>query len=379
MSGRNPDFAFLNTDPAELIERMVARYEALSGRTMYPASPERLVLQWVAAAIIHERLEENYAINQNIPSRAEGENLDALAQLYFAQSRTGATRASVTVKFTLSAAQESDVLIPAGTRVTDSAQTLYWETSEAAVIAAGETETSLTLTCETEGAAGNGWTPGQINTIVDVFDYYTACVNTTTSAGGSDAMSDDELYEAMRLSMDALSTAGPRGSYLYHAKSVSNAIADVAVATPSACEVRIYALMEDGTIAPQEVKNAILEKCSDESVRPLTDHVTVEDPDTVTADIDVTCYISTEDAAEAADIRSTATAAVEDWKTWQSGKFGRDVNPSKLIALLMNAGVKRVELRSPTYQALSDGSEQGTTPQIAIIGNETVLWATEAE
>ena len=41
---------------------------------------------------------------------------------------------------------------------------------------------------------------------------------------------------------------------------------------------------------------------------------------------------------------------------WQSGKLGRDVNPSKLISLLMQTGIKRVDVRSPVFTSLRDGN-----------------------
>ncbi len=42
---------------------------------------------------------------------------------------------------------------------------------------------------------------------------------------------------------------------------------------------------------------------------------------------------------------------------WQHGKLGRDINPSKLISLLMQTGVKRVDLTSPAFVHLQDGNQ----------------------
>ena len=57
---------------------MVAAYEAITGETVHPASPERLFIQWVAAIILQQRAIINFVGNQNLPSRATGANLDAL-------------------------------------------------------------------------------------------------------------------------------------------------------------------------------------------------------------------------------------------------------------------------------------------------------------
>ena len=43
---------------------------------------------------------------------------------------------------------------------------------------------------------------------------------------------------------------------------------------------------------------------------------------------------------------------MEEYRLWQRSAPGRDINPTRLIALLERAGAKRVELSSPTYRKL---------------------------
>ena len=51
--------------------------------------------------------------------------------------------------------------------------------------------------------------------------------------------------------------------------------------------------------------------------------------------------------------RQAAVAqAVADYQTWQRA-IGRDINPSKLVALVMEAGAKRVTVTAPTYTAVA--------------------------
>ena len=73
----NNEYQFVSTDSASLIASLTTAYEKLTGRTLLPSDPDKLFLSWVADVIIHERVSQNYIGNQNIPSRAEGENLDA--------------------------------------------------------------------------------------------------------------------------------------------------------------------------------------------------------------------------------------------------------------------------------------------------------------
>ena len=84
---RNPEFEFIPTDVSELEAQMVADYEALTGETLTQASPEYLMIKWVESIILKERVKGNYSANQNLPSRAEGNNLDALAELFYAAQR----------------------------------------------------------------------------------------------------------------------------------------------------------------------------------------------------------------------------------------------------------------------------------------------------
>ena len=65
-------------------------------------------------------------------------------------------------------------------------------------------------------------------------------------------------------------------------------------------------------------------------------------------------------------------AAVARYKAWQSEKLGRDINPSKLTEMVMETGVKRVEIRQPAYTVLSDGS-RGVVPDLAVIGSTTII------
>lgn len=368
---RNKEYQFISTDTNALVSQLISAYEKIAGITVQPASPERLFIQWIADVIIQERVMNNYTGNQNIPSRAEGSDLDALGELFYDKTRPAAQAAICTVRFYISAVQTSAILVPVKTRVTDKNNTLVWETTADAYIAIGSTYVDVMVQCQTVGVAGNGYTPGQINTLVDVFNYYDHCENTTKSDDGADAATDDEYYELMRTSEDAYSTAGARGGYIYFAKRVSTEIADVVANSPSASQVNIYVLMSDGSIAGTEIKNAVTAACNDAYVRPMTDLVVVSDPETVSYNIEFTYFIPRSTPLSAVDIEVAVNAAVAEYKAWQSAKLGRDINPSYLGGLLMKTGIKRVEMVTPVYASLRDGSDN-TVPQVAAIGTVTI-------
>lgn len=371
MLSRDTEHQFISTDTDAIISLLVAMYEKITGTVVRPASPEMLFIRWCGNAIIQERVLNNYTGNQNVPSRAGGENLDALAELTYLRERPDSKAATCKMLFSISEAQDTAILIPAGTRITDANGTLTWETVEDVYVPIGETSVETQARCQTVGITGNGYAAGQINALVDVYDYYSECKNVTASEGGADRATDDEYYELMRDSMDAFSCAGARGGYIYWAKQVSTEIADVVANSPTPGVVKIYVLMEGGALAGEEMKSKVLAACSEDTKRPLTDHVFVEDAEVVPYDINFTYYLQTGRTKSAAEIAAAVNAAVEQYKAWQCEKLGRDIKPDELREYLYHTGIKRIELTAPAFTALRDGRDK-KVPQVARIGTVTI-------
>ena len=151
---RNPEYEFVPMDAQEILSQALAAYEKLTGMTVQPASPEMLFLRWHTAAILQERALNNYTGNQNIPSRAEGENLDALGELFLEHERPDAKSARCRVRFEISQGQPFPVLISKGTRVSDAGGVLVWETEEDALVPVGETSVDVEVVCQTPGTKG---------------------------------------------------------------------------------------------------------------------------------------------------------------------------------------------------------------------------------
>lgn len=380
MSRDTTPYVFVNGDPQAMVEKLTAKYEDITKRTVHPASPEKLFIQWVAAAMVLLAEQINFAGNQNIPSKAVGTGLDNLAQIFYIKERPQAKPATVTLQFTISEAQSSSVLVPAGTRVTTTDHSIVFVTDADVYVTAGETTVTVSATCETEGTIGNGYEAGQLSTCVDLFAYYSSVTNLTMSDGGSDVPTDDEFYDLLVMSQDAYTSAGARGAYEYYTRRVSTDIRDVIVNSPSPCVVHIYAVMKDGTLASSEMKAAILAACNDEEIRPLTDQVSVEDAEEVTYNITMTYYLSRDSTESAATIQANVEAAVQEFIAWENGRIGRDINPSKLNQLVIDAGAKRTVITSPTYTVLKNGTVEDPStadpedyiPQLAKIGTVTL-------
>lgn len=358
-----PDIEFLETDTETVISSMIALYEEMqraAGRDNYkvrPGNPERVFISWMAAIIVQQRTLINETAKMNVPryaAKSENEEyLDSLAEIFKDTQRLPASPASATFRFYISEPQQQSTIIPAGTRISFDGVIIF-ATSEVLEIRAGETSGEVEAVCTQPGIVGNGLVAGQVKEVVDLFDHYQKAENITTTSGGAEKEDNESYYERMRDSMESFSTAGPINGYIYWTKTVSPAVLDVAVTSPEACYVDVRVILRDGQEATEAVLKEIEEALNASDIRPLTDIVTVSAPETVDFSIDATFWIAQPNRESAAAIEREVRAAVDSFIIWQTSKMGRDINPSYLTKLMMDAGAKRVEVRQPTFQSVAD-------------------------
>ena len=358
-----PDIDFLETETETIISSMIALYEEMqkeAGRDNYkvrPGSPERLFISWMAAIIVQQRTLINETAKMNVPryaAKSENEEyLDSLAEIFKDTQRLPASPASATFRFYISEPQQQSTIIPAGTRISFDGVIIF-ATSEVLEIRAGETSGEVEAVCTQPGTVGNGLVAGQVKEVVDLFDHYQKAENITTTSGGAEKEDNESYYERMRDSMESFSTAGPINGYIYWTKTVSPAVLDVAVTSPEACYVDVRVILRDGQETTEAVLAEIEEALNASDIRPLTDVVTVSAPETVDFSIDATFWIAQPNKESAAAIEREVRAAVDSFIVWQTSKMGRDINPSYLTKLMMDAGAKRVEVRQPTFKTIAD-------------------------
>ena len=343
---------FLETDAETIRSQIITGFEKASGDTLAAGDPRRLFLLSIADVIIQQRTAINLAAQQNLLSYAQGGYLDALGQL-LAVERMAESKAVTTIEFTLSQALGSVYTIPAGTQVTNGVVT--FETDEDLLIPIGETMGEVSASCTVAGPVGNDYLAGQISTIVTPMTFVSGAQNTTITTGGADAESDPDFADRIRLAPNSFSVAGPEKAYVYHAKSVSPAIIDVKVNSPTPGEVDVYVLLTDGTLPTEDTLEQIEEHLSDENIRPLTDYVVVKAPTASNYEIELHYWINQEDSSKAAQIQADVEAAVEQYRLWQQTKIGRDITPGKLLQLVFAAGASRVDnskLKPATWKKL---------------------------
>ena len=352
-----PDISFIdNKDIDQVRQEMVADYESFISEatgqtvTLERSSVHRMELYAAAAQIYQAMQYIDRQGKQSILKYSYSDFLDNLA-IFKGVTRNPATPATTTLRFTLSAVRDTATGIPQGTRVSTAGAT-YFATDVYAEIPAGSTAVDVPATCMVAGTDGNGFAAGELATIVDPIPYVASVTNTTATEGGAEIESDDDLAERVFLAPGAYSTAGPEDGYLYHAKAYSAAIGDVvATSNQAAGTVDIVFIMADGSTPGEEMIEGLEGYLQGKTIRPMTDLVRVAAPQEVTYTINLTYYINRSDSAKAVTIQAAVAKAVADYQTWQRA-IGRDINPSQLVRMVMDAGAKRVTVTAPTYTAV---------------------------
>lgn len=356
---------FVSTDPQALLNDAIARYEAVSGETLYPGDEHYQFLAQMIDLIVLCKEDINSAANENLLQSCSGDVLDAYGDQYDV-TRHAAQKASGTVQFNLSAALGFDVTVAAGTRVTPDGQ-LVFDLQKDVIIPTGQTSATGTVLADEAGAGYNGFLPGQIQSMIDPTDYVSSVANITTTAGGSDEESDDSYRERIRQSWEAISTAGSKESYEYWAKSASTDIVDTEAVKTSAGCVTVYVLMDGAEDPPQLVLDAALAACSAEKHRPLTDSVSVAAAVQKSFDITLIYYIRQSRSTEAQTIQTAVTAAVDDFVAAQKKQLGGNLNPDDLRSALLSAGAYRIDMTAPVYTELQ-------SQEVAVAGTVSVVY-----
>lgn len=362
-----PEVEFVDTDTEALVNKLIAGYEETTGRTLYPADPVRAFILWLASILVQERVQINESAKQNLPRYAVGKNLDSLSEIFHNTYRLQPTAASTTLGFYITTTLEQDYIITDTLEVTVDGF-INFATTDYLIFKAGESYAEVKAVCQTLGEAGNDFTPGQVNKLVsDEFLYFKEVFNITKTEGGSGKESDTDFYNRMRESEESYTTAGSRGSYKYHAKTVSSLISDVSVESPTPGTVDIRVMLKDGKMPDENILEKVQEYLSADDIRPLTDKVVVSEPGVIPFNIMATYFVPKEYFMSIEETKKAVEIATENYILWQTQKMGRDINPSYFNAMLMESGIKRVEIIEPLFTKIEKGN-------VAILENCNVVF-----
>ncbi len=154
---------------------------------------------------------------------------------------------------------------------------------------------------------------------------------------------DDALRERVQLVYEGLTTAGPRNSYILHARNASGLVADATAESPAPAEVVVTVLgLEGDGVAPPELLETVREYLNDDDVRPVADRVTVQSAEILPYRIDAAVYMAgtgPENEALLAECERRLAAWINPRR-----RLGLEVSRSGVDAQLHISGVSRVEL-----------------------------------
>ena len=344
------DFNFISYDPVEIRKNLEKSYSEIVGGTINKGDPMSDFLDYITFVntLLYSKI--NYIGKMNLLRFSTGEYLDALGEL-IGEVREEAKKSLTTIRYKFSKPFQSVVIIPKGHKT--SAQGLYFETITATQLNIGATEVDIKCECSTPGEIGNGFEIGDITTIVDGIPFLQSVTNITATQGGAEKEGDDSLKEKIRLNPTARSVAGPASAYEYHTKKSNQNVIDVFVTSDKGTGiVKVYPLLKNGEVPGEDVLNSIKANLTNKEIKPLTDQVQTLAPIEIQYDIDVKYFIVDDPTTDKEAIKKNIENAVNEFINWQHCKLGRDINPSKLITLMSNAGAKRVEVTSPNFLKL---------------------------
>lgn len=349
------DFTFLTAEsgktPQEIENNIIKRYEEIAGITLYPADPVRLFLKSLAYTLSVQNAVIDYAARQNLLAYATGLHLDYLGEL-MGIKRQEAKPAKTMLKFSIQDALAFEVTIPKGTRAATKSGEVIFQTLENGSIKTGKENTLILAECSLGNEKANGLLAGQVCEIVDPLPYIVSVQNMEEITDGEEQEDDEHLRGRIRLAPETFTVAGSMESYIAQTKNAGSEIAAVTATSPAPGVVDIRFVLKDGELPNAAMIETVEKYLSAEDVRPLTDLVRVSAPDIVEYELECVWYLDQANTTQYALIQAAVNKAVDDYLLWQKEKPGRDINPSELTRLIMQAGAKRVEIVNPAFQEL---------------------------
>jgi phage-related baseplate assembly protein len=344
------DPSFAERDPQKVVDELVAQFEMMTGRTLYPAQVERLVIDLVAyrESLTREAIQD--AGKQSLVSFARAPFLDYLGE-FLGCRRLPGSQARTLLRFAFNAPLASTVLIPVGTRVQDAGGVITFAVAADTTAPAGAESLEVWGLAVEAGTAANGLTAGQLAVLIDPLSVPATVANASTSYGGTEAEQNERFRDRVRLAAER-PACGSLAAYRYHAMTARSDLVDVGVTSDQPGQVRVSALAADG-IVDAGLLDVLRAQLNRADVRPLTDQVIVVAAERVGFSIAARLWMLS--GASAVDAQAQARQRLQDWAGQQRRRLGRDLVPAQLVQLLQSVqGVYRVEIDSPGLRELSE-------------------------
>lgn len=300
----------------------------------------------------------DWVLDQSFPQTAQGEYLDYHAQTR-GMTRSRATKATGTLRFSAASAVLSDCVIAKGT-VAMTAEGVRFETTEQAVLHTGESTVDVPAQAVEPGTSGNV-IGGKIRLMSIMPVGIAQCVNLQPFTGGSDTESDESLRARILESYKRLPNGANAAFYEQEAMSVPTVAAAKAVGRARGIgTVDVYVATHSGTPS-----GALLDEIAailDEK-REIAVDVEVLAPTPVT--VNVTAELTAADGYDFEDVCDAVREALGGYFTGE--RLGTDVHCAKLASLIYGVrGVENCHLLAPT------GDVSVGTTRLPVLGTVTL-------
>ena len=281
----------------------------------------------------------DWALRQAFPQTAEGEYLDAHAQLRGLE-RKRATAAQGTVRFTAGEKADAPREIPKGT-VCMTAGLVRFETERAGVLEAGALTADVPVRALEAGEAGNV-SAGAINSMAVAPMGIASCTNPQPCGGGSDGEGDEVLRERVLGTFKRLPNGANAAFYEQGALSFDQVAAAAVVARPRGVgSVDIVPATMSG-LPDKELLDQL--QAYFEERREIAVDLKVRAPRT--AVVNITVQVEAREGWDRAEVLSRVERAVREWFTGRL--LGQDILRAKLGSLIYDCdGVENYAISAP--------------------------------
>jgi phage-related baseplate assembly protein len=356
---------FLETDAKVLLAEIKAEYEAASGRLLYPAQVENLLLHVQAYREALIRNDVQRCAEQNLIAYATGRHLDELGANKDTP-RIQPAAAACRVRFALDAPSPAGRTFPAGARLTtDDGAVAFVTTGPCYVLpgATASTEAAAVCTVEFQSTPNggpqystNGLQPGAVCKL-DPPQEGASGANVTATEGGCGLETDDAYRERLKLT-GARFGGGSAAAYRLQALSASALVADALAARAGGGDgmergdIIIYILPRDADLrpggeAPRELLDIVEAHCNDDAVRIIADRVFARYAEEARYSIDADVTVL--EGADADTVMDSVAWLAHEYARSHAARLGADVTPSQILLALGAAreGVYSIDLNEP--------------------------------
>ena len=324
---------YLTYDPDAIMADMIQAYIMAGGDLIYAGDEKEMLLRAVLQIIVQAFAGIDNALRMDTLRYAVRDYLDIYGEKRSCE-RIQARAARATAKITLAATGTARTIM-AGTILTADGEVLY-QTTEDLTATGSAQELTATIECMQTGSIGNGLTAGMSLQPLVPIDGAVSIVCLTGAAGGQDKETDNDYRERIRTFGLTRVSTGPKQQYESAAKAVSSEVVDARAVNLGGGQVCIYIITASDT-GIEALLSAIQTALSDETMRPLTDTVTVQQATAIPYRLNVRYAYD-----GSGNIQTAVAEAVNEYQAWQERTIGRAFNPEKLAAMLYQAGATRV-------------------------------------